>query len=78
MKDSQGEENETTIPPLLREDGGIAFSNLDKVDLLAQHFSRKMTVPGSACPPLTLPVVTGDRLTSLTTTEEEIKSTITT
>ena len=74
MKDSQGEENVTTIPPLLSGDRNTVFSNRDKVDLLAQHFSRKMTVAEPTRPPPTLPGVAGDKLTSLTTIEEEIRA----
>ena len=78
VKDSQGEATDSTIPPLLTENGGTASSTTDKVNLLARHFSRKMTVPHPSRPPPSLPVVAGLRLTSLAVTEREVRAALAT
>ncbi|KAK3857033.1 hypothetical protein Pcinc_036688 [Petrolisthes cinctipes] len=64
VKDAQGEAHESSIPPLIQTDGTTVHLTKDKVDLLAQHFARKMTVPDPTRAPPSLPVVAGGRLTS--------------
>ena len=74
VKDTQGKDTTSTIPPLLKDSGELLMNNKDKVDFLAQHFARKMTVPHPTKLPPSLPVVAGERLTSVTTTEGEVRA----
>ncbi|MPC54778.1 RNA-directed DNA polymerase from mobile element jockey [Portunus trituberculatus] len=63
------------------KDGGQERSASDvqpyNLNLLAEHFSRKMTISDLTRLPLLPPVVAGDTLTSLTTTEEEVRAALT-
>ena len=77
VKDCQGEVKESSIPSLQRGDGVVASSTSEKVNVLAEHFSRKMTVPDPTRPPPSIPVVAGDSICSLTTTEEEVRVALT-
>ena len=43
VKQRQGTATQERIPPLKKTDGGLAVTNQDKADLLAAHFSSKMT-----------------------------------
>ena len=74
MKDTQGEDSSSTIPPLLEESGGLLIDNKYKVDLLVQHFTTKMTDPHPNKLPPSLPVIKGNRLTTTTTNEGEVLS----
>lgn len=78
VKDSQGEAQDSTIPPLTQEDGSTASAAKEKVGLLAQHFSSKMTAPDPSRPAPSLPVVAGERLTSLTTAKVEVHTALST
>lgn len=44
------------------------------MDLLGQHFARKMTVPHPTKLPPSLPMVVGDRQTTITRIEEEVRA----
>ena len=77
IKDSQGEGKECTIPPLT-EDGCTATTASEKVNLLARHFSKKMTIPDPTRSSPSPPVVAGSKLTSLTITEGEVRAALST
>ncbi|MPC76948.1 hypothetical protein E2C01_071385 [Portunus trituberculatus] len=77
VNDVQGVMRDSTIPPLNKSDGTTATTSRKKVNLLAEHFSRKMTIPDPTYLPLSPPMVARDTLTSLTTTEEEVRATLT-
>lgn len=72
VKEEQGESREGTIPPLLRGDGSSAHSTQDKADLLAEHFSQKMTVPDPFRATPSLPLVTKDKLSWITLSKDEV------
>ncbi|MPC32059.1 hypothetical protein E2C01_025362 [Portunus trituberculatus] len=74
VKDTQDADTISTIPPLLEELGEFLIKDKDKVDLLAQHFPHKMTVPHPTKLPPSLPVVTGTRLIAITTNEGEVRA----
>ena len=74
VKDSQGVAKDSSIPPLVDSSGETVYSSRDKVELLAKHFSQKMTVPQPSRPPPSLPVVAGVKLTSLSTTVSEVRA----
>ncbi|KAK4324575.1 hypothetical protein Pmani_004786 [Petrolisthes manimaculis] len=76
VKDAQGEAHESSIPPLIQADGTTVHLTKDKVDLLAQHFARKMTVPDPSRAPPSLPVVAGGKLTSFSLSEAEVRSSL--
>jgi len=73
VKEQQGESRESTIPSLLREDGGVAHSALDKANLLATHFARKMCIPDPERTPPTLPDIVRVKLVLVKTSESEVK-----
>ena len=66
--------NDTIILPLISENGSRASTTLDKVNMLAQHFSKKMTVPHPKRLPTSFAVVAGVYLTDLTTTEADVRA----
>ncbi|KAK4317989.1 hypothetical protein Pmani_010946 [Petrolisthes manimaculis] len=76
VKDAQGEAHESSIPPLIQADGTTVHLTKDKVDLLAQHFARKMTVPDPTRAPPSLPVVAGGKLTSFSLSEAEVRASL--
>ncbi|KAK4287373.1 hypothetical protein Pmani_039554 [Petrolisthes manimaculis] len=76
VKDAQGEAQESSIPPLKQADGTTVHSTKDKVDLLAQHFAWKMTVPDPTRAPPSLPVVAGGRLTSFYLSAAEVRASL--
>ncbi|KAK3869652.1 hypothetical protein Pcinc_025056 [Petrolisthes cinctipes] len=57
-------------------DGTTVHLTKDKVDLLAQHFAQKMTVPDPTRAPPSLPVVAGGRLTSFSLSEAEVRASL--
>ena len=73
VKQQQGLSFNSDIPPLTRPDGSVAVSNKDKAELLATHFSSKMTVPDPSHTPPKIPPLTKATLEILTVTEEEVK-----
>ena len=73
VKDYQGELSDTTIPPLISENDSTASTTLDKVNMLAQHFSKKLTVPHPNKLLTSLLVVAGVLLTDLTITEADVR-----
>ncbi|KAK4318557.1 hypothetical protein Pmani_010466 [Petrolisthes manimaculis] len=76
VKDAQGETHESSIPPLIQADGTTVHLTKDKVDLLAQHFARKMTVPDPTRATPSLPVVAGGKLTSFSLSEAEVRASL--
>ena len=74
VKDSQGDTKESVIPPLYTENGSVASTTQAKVDVLAQHFSRKMTVPEPEKPPPTPTMVAASKLSLVTTSEREVRA----
>ncbi|KAK4315302.1 hypothetical protein Pmani_013473 [Petrolisthes manimaculis] len=76
VKDAQGEAHESSIPPFIQADGTTVDLTKDKVDLLAQHFVWKMTVPDPTRAPPSLPVVAGGKLTSFSLSEAEVRASL--
>ena len=74
VKQQQGLSADNAIPPLIRPDGSVAMRNRDKAELLAAHFSSKMSVPDPLRAPPKLPSLTRASLESLTVTSEEVKN----
>lgn len=74
VKEQQGKSRCTTIPPLLRQDGSVAHSTLDKANLLAQHFSEKMQVSDLERLPPAIPQVVKKNIEAVTTSEAEVKA----
>ena len=77
VNDGLGVARDSTIPPLNKRDGSAAISTQEKVNLLAEHFSRKMAVPNPTRRPPSLPVVAGVSLTTFDTTEAEVRAALT-
>lgn len=74
VKQQQGLSADNAIPPLVRPDGSVAMRDKDKAELLAAHFSSKMSVPDPLRAPPKLPSLTRASLESLTVTTEEVKN----
>ena len=51
VKEQQGLARDDILPPINRNDGTIAFSNKEKAEELASHFSNKMKVGRPHKPP---------------------------
>jgi len=73
VKDKQGNTKDETIPPLITKDGTLAVSSEEKTDALARHFSSKMTVPYPEQKPPTLPILSNEKLSRITTSEREVE-----
>lgn len=74
VKQQLGLSADNAIPPLVRPDGSVAMRDKDKAELLAAHFSSKMSVPDPLRAPPKLPSLTRASLESLTVTTEEVKN----
>lgn len=74
VKDSEGEEKESIIPPLHTDKGGCALTTQDKSELLAQYFSQKMIVSSPVRPPTTILLVAGVTLSLITPAEGEMRA----
>ena len=74
VKKQQGESQHSPILSLQRENGEVAHSALDKVNLLARHFAKKMRIPDLERTPPTLPDLVRDKLVLVKTSESEVKS----
>ena len=73
IKQQQGLKSDDAIPPLNKSDGTVATSNVEKAELLATHFSRKMTVPDPLRHPPVLHKRTCLRLTDMDITNKQVK-----
>ena len=74
VKEQQGEAKGGTIPSLLRENGSLAHTALDKANLLAKHFAEKMYVPDPERSTPSLPTILSEKLEKPTTSEAEVKT----
>ncbi|MPC14307.1 hypothetical protein E2C01_007071 [Portunus trituberculatus] len=70
VKEQQGESRGCKIPPLQRDDGGVAHTAKDKPYLLARHFAFKMCVPDPDKPLPTLPQTIKNKLQQITSEAE--------
>lgn len=73
IKQHQGLVNDDCIPPLTRPDGTVATRDRDKAQVLAAHFSSKMTVPDPERVPPIVPEQTKATLGKLTFTAEDVR-----
>ena len=73
VKHEQGLVGDNTIPPLTTPDGSVVVRDKDKAEILAAHFSTKMSVPDPSLPPPDVPSLTKASLECFTVTEEEVK-----
>ena len=74
MSKSSRVNRNTARSSLQRENGEVAHSALDKANLLARHFAKKMRIPDSERTPPTLPDLVRDKLVLVKTSESEVKS----
>ncbi|KAG0720078.1 hypothetical protein GWK47_049231 [Chionoecetes opilio] len=72
IKQQQGFSRDDSIPPLTAPDGSVVTSHRGKAQVLAAHFSSKMTVPDPEREPPTVPVLTKAALGNITITTEEV------
>ena len=73
LKEQQGYAPDDHIPPLIRPDGTVATQCSEKAEVLAAHFSEKMTVPDPGRPPPAVPRLTKATLDTIAITQEEVK-----
>ena len=73
VKEKQGIARDETIPPLVVSNLITAATSEDKANVLAQHFSSKMTVPDTRRRPPTLPVLCPTTLEHIQTNEREVE-----
>lgn len=73
IKQHQGLAPDDCIPPLTRPDGTVATRDKEKAQLLATHFSAKMTVPDPKRKLPSIPVQTKATLGKLTITTQEVR-----
>ncbi|KAK4317340.1 hypothetical protein Pmani_011604 [Petrolisthes manimaculis] len=73
IKERQGNSHHETIPPLTRLDGTTATSSKEKADLLADHFSTKMTVADPNRPPPHLAQECDQEITTVEVTQERVE-----
>ena len=72
VRQQQGLESDSTIPPLTTPSGGVVTRGRDKAELLASHFSDKMCVPHPTRAPPRIPLLTTVQLNHLSITKEEV------
>ncbi|KAG0718254.1 hypothetical protein GWK47_052787 [Chionoecetes opilio] len=72
IKQQQDFSRDDSIPPLTAPDGSVVTSHRGKAQVLAAHFSSKMTVPDPEREPPTVPVLTKASLGNITITTEEV------
>ena len=72
IKQQQGLSPDDSIPPLTTPDGSVVTRDQDKAQMLAAHFSSKMTCPDPKCAPPPVPVLTKATLGNITITTEEV------
>ncbi|MPC68387.1 hypothetical protein E2C01_062587 [Portunus trituberculatus] len=62
-----------SIPSLLQDDGSLVHSAHEKANLLAKHFSGKMSVPNPEQTPPTMPHTIKDTLLEVKTSDSEVR-----
>ena len=72
IKQQQGFSPDDSIPPLTTSDGSIVTRDQKKAQVLAAHFSSKMSVPDPGRATAVVPVLTKATLDNLTITKEEV------
>lgn len=72
IKQQQGFSPDDSIPPLTTPDGSIVTRHQDKAQVLAAHFSSKMTVPDPECEPPPVPALTKATLGNIDITTKEV------
>ncbi|MPC52496.1 hypothetical protein E2C01_046366 [Portunus trituberculatus] len=72
LKDSKASQ-ESTIPSLLQEDGGKAYSALDKANILATNFTGKMYILDMERTPSIQPDIVSEKLMLVKTCKSEVK-----
>ena len=77
INEKQGNNKETTIPPLKRENGSLANQTQDKIEMFAEYFSKKMTVPIPKSKIPHLPKLSKDTLANIYISEREVYKTLT-
>ena len=73
VKKHQGLTPQERIPPLRKPDGDLAITSREKADLLACHFSQKMTTQEPDRQPPILPPLTASRLGSVIVSEDAVR-----
>ena len=73
LKEQQGFSPEDHIPPLNNSDGSIATRSCEKAEVLASHFSRKMTVSDPGRLPPAVPRLTNATIEDVILSTEEVK-----
>lgn len=73
VKEQQGLTPQERIPPLRKPDGDLAITSREKADLLACHFSQKMTTQEPDRQPPTLPQLIASRLESVLISEDAVR-----
>jgi len=72
IKQQQGFSPDDSIPPLTTSNGAVVTHDQDKAQMLAAHFSSKMTCPDPKRAPPTVPILTKAALGNITITTEEV------
>ena len=70
VKEQQGELQHSPIPSFQWDNGEMAHSALDKANLLANHFAKKMCIPDPERTPPTLSDLVRDKLVLVKTSEK--------
>ena len=78
LKEHQGLASEDHLPPLNKSDGTVATSSSEKAEVLADHFSGKMSLPDPMRPTPATTLLTTDTLDTIIVSAEEVKKTATT
>lgn len=73
LKEQQGVSPGNHIPPLNKADGSIATRSWEKAEVLASHFSMKMTIPDPGRPSPALPHLTYATIEDIIISREELK-----
>ena len=70
LKEHQGLASDDHLPPLNKCDGTVATSSSEKAEVLAAHFSGKMSVPDPMRPPPATTLLTTDTLDAINISTE--------
>lgn len=76
VKEKQGNTKHETIPPLITKDGALALSSEERTNVLARHFSRKMTVAYPEHKPPSLPIISNWKISRITTNVKIVKKSL--
>ncbi|XP_042858570.1 uncharacterized protein LOC122244672 [Penaeus japonicus] len=71
-QDKQGDLRDSTIPPLMAQNGKMAINTEDKINLLAQHFAEKMKLSNNQQQTIKLPQMARDEMPTIRISQSEV------